>query len=115
MCEVCAVFGVGQHWTDAADPMGLRNVAAGILENRTERAKRLQLINRIVRAAGLTVNDWDGEAFSVEDMQGRRRIAPDLSALWRIAEQLGHIHIDPLEADFLPVTSPWSDSYRASN
>jgi hypothetical protein len=115
MCEVCAVFGVGQHWTDAADPMGLRNVAAGILENRVERAKRLQLINRILRPVGLAVSDWDGESYSVEDAQGRRQLAPDLSALWRIAEQLSQIHIDPLEAGFLPATSPWSDSYRASN
>lgn len=112
MCEVCAVFGVGQHWTDAADPMGLYNVAAGILENRAERAKRLQLINRILRPAGLAASDWDGESFSVEDTQGRRQIAPDLSALWRVAEKLGKVHIDPLDAGFLPATSPWSDSYR---
>jgi CobQ-like glutamine amidotransferase family enzyme len=115
MCEVCAVFGVGQHWTDAADPMGSRNVAAGILENRTERAKRLQLINRILQRTGLAVSDWDGESYSVEDAQGRREIAPDLSALWRVAEGLGKVHIDPLNADFLLPTSPWSDSYRASN
>jgi hypothetical protein len=113
MCEVCAVFGVSQHWTDAADPMGVRNVAAGILENRVERRKRLQLINRILHPSRITVSDWDGESYSVEDAQGRSTIAPDLSAIWRIAEQLSQIHIDPLEADFLPAASPWSDSYRA--
>jgi hypothetical protein len=115
MCEVCAVFGVSQHWIDAADPMGSQNVATGILENRGERSKRLQLINRILRSAGLMASDWDGEAYSVEDAQGRRKIAPDLSALWRVAEELGQTHLDPLEADFLRTTSPWSDSYRASN
>ncbi|WP_454691538.1 hypothetical protein [Achromobacter aloeverae] len=114
MCEVCAVFGVGQHWSDAADPMGVGGVAAGILENRAERAKRLRLINRILRPAGLTAGDWDGESYCVEDAQGRSKVAPDLSALWRIAEQMGHARIDPLETDFLP-TSPWPDSYRASN
>ena len=100
MCEVCAVFGVSEHWIDAADPMGSQNVAAGILENRGERSKRLQLINRILRSAGLMASDWDGEAYSVEDAQGRRKIAPDLSALWRIAEELGAAH-DP--AVFVPL------------
>lgn len=115
MCEVCAVFGVGQHWSDVADPMGSRDIAAGILENRGERAKRLQLINRILGPTGLMAGDWDGESYSVEDAQGRRKLAPDLSALWRAAEQLGKTHIDPLDADFLPAASPWPDSYRASN
>ncbi|WP_312257137.1 hypothetical protein [Stutzerimonas nitrititolerans] len=105
MCEVCAVFGVSQHWTDAADPMGVRNVAAGILENRSERNKRLALINRILKPAGLTGSDWDGEAYSIEDADGRRVVAPDLSALWRHAERLGQRLIDPLDADFLQATS----------
>ncbi|CAH2944613.1 MAG: hypothetical protein PPHEMADM_5416 [uncultured Paraburkholderia sp.] len=112
---MCAVFGVGQHCTDAADPAGMHDVAAGILENRAERAKRLRLINRIVRQARLTVSDWDGESYSVEDAQGRRQVASDLSALWRVVEALGHTFTDPFDAGFLPATPSWSDSYRASN
>ncbi|MFC4275349.1 hypothetical protein [Achromobacter aloeverae] len=103
MCEVCAVFGVGKHWADAADPLGQQDVAAGILENRAERTKRLRVINRIVAPAGLVVADWDGEAYSVEDARGRFKVASDLSALWRTAEQLSGTAIDPLEADFLAV------------
>lgn len=113
MCEVCAVFGVSPHWADAADPLTTHNIAAGILENRTERAKRLYLINRILRPVGLTANDWDGEAFSIEDAQGRRALAADLSALWQVAETLGHIQIDPLDKGFMPAVTLWSDSSHA--
>lgn len=115
MCEVCAVFGVSEHWTDAADPMGQHSVAAGILENRSERARRLRLINRILLPHGLTAEDWDGESYSVEDTSGRRQLASDLSSLWRVAEHLGHTFIDPLESDFTVAQSLWSDSYRVSN
>lgn len=115
MCEVCAVFGVSQHWADAGDPMGQHSVAKGILENRAERAKRLRLINRILRRHGLTAEDWDGESYCVEDARGRRRIASDLSELWRAAEELGQTTIDPLESGFIAPLAPWSDSYRASN
>ncbi|MFJ9449863.1 MULTISPECIES: hypothetical protein [unclassified Herbaspirillum] len=101
MCEVCAVFGVGQHWTDAGDPMGQHSVAKGILENRAERTRRLQLIKRILRPRGLDAGDWDGESYYVENASGRRQVAADLSSLWRIAEQLGHTLLDPLEPDFI--------------
>ncbi|MCI3208256.1 MULTISPECIES: hypothetical protein [Pandoraea] len=115
MCEVCAVFGVSEHWTDAGDPMGQHSVAAGILENRAERARRLRLINRILRPYGLKAEDWDGESYAVEDASGRRQLASDLSTLWRVAEQLGDTFIDPLEGEFVIAPSSWSDSYRVSN
>lgn len=114
MCEVCAVFGVGQHWTDAGDPVG-HTVAQGILENRAERARRLDLINQILGRRKLQAGDWDGESYYVEDAVGRRQVAPDLSSLWRIAEQLGDTVIDPLQPDFIESSPSWSDSYLRSN
>jgi hypothetical protein len=114
MCEVCAVFGVSPHWADASDPLGQRSTAQGILENRAERAKRLALINRILAPHRLAAADWDGEAYSVEANDGRRALAANLSDLWRVAEQLGRIVIDPLAGDFVMPFASWPDSYRAS-
>jgi len=114
MCEVCAVFGVGRHWTDAGDPVG-HTVAQGILENREERARRLALINRILGRYKLQAGDWDGESYYVEDALGRRQVAADLSSLWRTAEHLGNALIDPLQPDFIESSPSWFASSLPSN
>lgn len=115
MCEVCAVFGVGPHWSDSADSLERDSVAQGILGNRTERSKRLKLINQILAPHGVQASDWDGESYCIEDAVGRRQVVPDLSKLWQQAELLAKSQFDPLSSTFLKPRKQWSDSYRESN
>lgn len=115
MCEVCAVFGVGPHWSDSADSLERDSVAQGILGNRSERARRLRLINKILQPHGVQASDWDGESYCIEDAIGRRQVVPDLSKLWHQAESYARSEFDPLSSTFLKPRQPWSDSYRESN
>lgn len=115
VCEVCAVFGVGPHWSDSADSLERGSVAQGIVGNRAERAKRLTLINQILAPHGVEASDWDGEAYCIEDAIGRRQVVADLSKLWQQAERLAGSQFDPLTSTFLKPRQSWSDSYRASN
>ena len=97
MCEVCAIFGVSAHWADAA-PIGVAiDTAPAIQGHRIERRRRIQILNDWVASRDVVVQDWDGEAFSVQAPDGRMRIGADLSALWPVIELLSGAKFDPLE------------------
>lgn len=104
MCEVCAVFGIGTHWTDAAARADARLPAPDIARYRGERQRRIALVNALVTATGIEVTDWDGESFWVADRNGRGARAPDLNAVWRLAERLSGARFDPLDRAFANVS-----------
>ena len=99
MCEVCAIFGVGGHWTESPPLQDDEFPAPEIQHHRVERRRRIALLNDWLANDRLVVGDWDGEAFVVEDDAGRRRVASDLSALWPVIEALAGHAMDPLRED----------------
>lgn len=101
MCEVCAIFGAGEHWSDFGRARNERFPFEDIRFYRAERARRLALIGRLLAPAGLSVEDWDGEAAEVIDRSGRSRLAPTLADIWAVAEALSGRPVDPLEEGFL--------------
>lgn len=101
MCEVCAIFGAGEHWSDFGRARNAVFPFEDIKFYRTERARRLALIGRIVAPAGLGVEDWDGEVAAVHDAAGRSVLCPTLGDIWPAAERLSGRVIDPLDDDFV--------------
>ncbi len=101
MCEVCAIFGAGEHWSDFGRERDERFPFEDIMHYRTERARRLALLTRILSPNGIRVEDWDGEACEVIGASGRSRIAPTLGDVWRLAEDLSGRSVDPLSDAFL--------------
>lgn len=97
MCEVCAAFGRGRHWTDRAGGLGARSESSDIGAHRRERRRIVSLLNRLVGPMDLTVRDWDGEAFAVSASDGRSFNAANLSELWRQVERLHGRAFDPLD------------------
>src|SRR5690242_3450556 len=96
MCEVCAIFGVGEHWAESALLAARGSPALGIQRHRRERRRRIALLNRWLAGSLVSVRDWDGEAFVIEDEIGRTRMASDLSSLWPAIEALAGRAFDPL-------------------
>ena len=99
MCEVCAVFGIGEHWAEVAPHSERAFIADSIVRNRVERRRRIALLNVWLAPSQVSVSDWDGEAFAVEDQVGRRRIAADLSALWPAIDAMTCAPFDPLDEE----------------
>ncbi|MFG1361435.1 hypothetical protein [Xanthobacter pseudotagetidis] len=109
MCEVCAIFGAGEHWSDFARQRDTRFPFADILHYRAERKRRIAMLNTLVGPLGLLCEDWDGEALALTDARGRTRIAPTLADVWPVAEGLAGARVDPLADAFfapLPATEP---------
>lgn len=101
MCEVCAHFGAGEHWSDHGRPRDIMQPFPDIRHYRRERARRIAFINALVEGAGCTCSDWDGDAFEVTDALGRSVIAPSLNDLWPAIEKLSGKRIDPLSPAFI--------------
>lgn len=101
MCEVCAIFGAGEHWSDFGRLRNEQFPFEDIQVYREERTRRLSLLTRILAPHGITVEDWDGEAALLVDRQGRSQIAATLGDVWKCAESLSGHCVDPLADDFL--------------
>ena len=99
MCEVCAIFGAGEHWSDFARMRNDRFPFGEIQAYRRERKRRIEILNRLIAPLDLQCEDWDGEALSIIDRHGRSRIAPTLTDVWPAIEALGGRTIDPLETE----------------
>lgn len=102
MCEVCAIFGVGDHWTDAAAVSNPAFPADDIQKFRAARRRRLALVNRLINPLGLDCTDWDGESLALTDATGRTEVVPDLAELWPRVERMTGRLLDPLAPELLP-------------
>lgn len=100
MCEVCAIFGAGEHWSDFGRVRNERFPFGDIQHFREERRRRIGLINEMIRPSGAMCEDWDGEALVVFDRLGRSNIA-QTTDLWPIVEKLTRMRVDPLAPHML--------------
>ncbi|HVV42944.1 MAG TPA: hypothetical protein VHC94_17985 [Nitrobacter sp.] len=104
MCEVCAIFGAGEHWSDFGRLRDERFPFDDIQHYRNERKRRIGLINLVLGPMQLICEDWDGEALMLFDRGGRSKIAPTLNDVWPAAEALSGRFIDPLDPSFAGLT-----------
>jgi hypothetical protein len=100
MCEVCAVFGLGAHWSDAKVRADLRLPARHIASYRDERKRRIALINALIVDTGVSVSDWDGESFWVARADGSGERVANLAGVWLVVEHLAGRTVDPLALSF---------------
>jgi hypothetical protein len=97
MCEVCAIFGAGEHWSDFGRMRDERFPFDDIQHYRAERRRRIALLNTLLEPHGVTCEDWDGEALAVVDRIGRSKLAPTLNDVWPAVEALSGRAVDPLD------------------
>src|SRR3546814_5912189 len=83
MCEVCAIFGAGEHWSDFGRLRNEKFPFADIQVYRSERIRRLALLAKILAPLGLSVEDWDGEAALLVDRSEEH--TSELQSLMRIS------------------------------
>jgi hypothetical protein len=100
MCEVCAAFGRGRHWTDRAGLLSSRPESVDIRSYRAERKRVLRVVNALLAPAGIRAADWDGEAFVLHSPSGASHRAANLSELWKVAQRLLGSPVDPLSLDY---------------
>lgn len=99
MCEVCAIFGAGEHWSDFSRLRNERFPFADIMHYRRERARRLEILNSVLVSREIRCADWDGEALSLHDHAGRFAVAPTLSDVWPMVQKMSGTAFDPLAED----------------
>jgi len=101
MCEVCAAFGRGNHWTARASGVPDTIESIDLRGYRGERRSALRLINALLAPKGLRADDWDGDAYLVTAPSGAAVKAAHLAEVWSVAKRLGGAEVDPPADDFL--------------
>src|ERR1700722_11570910 len=96
MCSLCSALGGSRYWTDAAGQSALE--ATGLKTTlMAERRRRVALLNRVLEAYGLTVSDWGGSSYVLEDRDGRTANIYNLAGIWAQADRLADRLCDPLD------------------
>jgi hypothetical protein len=100
MCSLCAALASSRLWTDAAGhevfSYGGRKVT-----RREERERRVDLLNRLFDPHRITIKDWGGNSFVIENERGCRENAYNLLGIWSGVETLCGLAIDPLDEVYL--------------
>ncbi len=97
MCALCGVLGGDGHWTDAAPRPGIFTRNTGPVERRRERMARVAGANRLLKAYGLSLADWQGAAYVLSTATGKSELVDSLAHLWLLAEKLAGRPCDPLD------------------
>jgi hypothetical protein len=98
MCGLCGLFGGADDWTAAsANPQ----VFAAMLTRRAERAQRVRLVNSVLAAFGLHLDDWQGASFVLSGPTGKTELVDTLPDVWRAARSMLGRPIDPLDPGVL--------------
>jgi len=83
MCGLCGVLGVS-HWAEKGS-------------DRRVRVFRVELLRKVLRHFGLSLDDWGGSVYVLRDAKGSAEVVADLGGLWQAAERLAGRSLDPLD------------------
>jgi hypothetical protein len=109
MCSLCAALGAAREWTDAAGHDAFR-YKGGKVSARLERDARVALLDRLLAVHGITIKDWGGNSYLLENRDGQRRNVYNLAGIWAVADELTHTPCDPLDPGFLDSLSRAADA-----
>ena len=101
MCALCGTLGGAEHWTEAAARPGVFTRAADSAARRRDRARRVQVLNRVLAHYAMAASDWQGTALRLETATGKCEMVETLAHLWPAAERLCGRDCDPLDEALL--------------
>jgi hypothetical protein len=101
MCVLCWQFLTEDHWTEKH--FGREATAGGDREHirRRDWRHRTQVLNHILGAYGLCLEDWQSRSYVLSDRKGSTVIVQDVGGLWPAAEQLVGRLLDPLDPQLI--------------
>ncbi|APZ43763.1 hypothetical protein [Acidihalobacter ferrooxydans] len=96
MCGLCGALGQEDHWSAATST---KSTTAA--ERAQMRRWRIALLNRVLAARRLSLDDFQGSSYVLSSPTGRREVVQDLGLIWQTAEDMLGSPVDPLDPEFL--------------
>jgi hypothetical protein len=100
MCGLCGALGSSQYWTDAAGRPEFEAAGRKVVR-RNERSQRVALVNAVLRPSQVTVHDWGGNSFVLQNALGKKHNVYNLAGVWSAADKLAGRPVDPLDEHLL--------------
>ncbi len=94
MCGVCGTLGGEEHWSTASGRLQLDDAPT----RRAERARRIRIINAVVRGLQVQVSDWQGRYYLVAGPTGKQQVVDSLPHVWAALQEVAGRSVDPLLA-----------------
>lgn len=96
MCLICHDFSPGPDWVDGAATTGHHESQARASE------RRITLLNALLARYGLSVTELGPAGrMSLHDRKGRTEMLTGLPTVWRVAQEMSHRLMDPLDRALL--------------
>lgn len=92
MCGLCGLIAEQRDWSDGI---------ALTVPKRQERYRKIKIINTIVKPYRVSVSDFQGINYLVQNQTGKASVVNGLSNLWEEVEAMTHQSIDVLDERFL--------------
>jgi hypothetical protein len=106
VCLLCGDLWREEHWAEVAEE-GEPGAGGGVIafERQAERwgrrlrarGERARLVGVVLAGYGLSLQDWEGDAYILRDAKGSAAVVHDLAALWGEAERMIGRPLDPLD------------------
>lgn len=92
MCGLCGLIAEQRDWSDSV---------AFNVPKRQERYRKIMIINTIVKYYRVSVSDFQGLNYLLQNQTGKASVVNGLNHLWEEIEAMTHQSIDVLDERFL--------------
>ena len=96
MCSLCGTLYSTRHWAEVPGSGGAVDARRAWM---SDRARRVELLNRVMRPLALEVEDWLGTTYVLRAQGGESVLCSDLATLFAEAERLCGRTLDPLDGE----------------
>ncbi len=89
------MLGADTHWSDASSTP--QAFGGREMTRRQERARRVALINAVLKHYGVAAKDWMSTSYVLSTRTGKSEMVDHLGMLWAAADGLAGRACDPLD------------------
>ena len=98
MCSLCGTLYSTRHWAEVPGSGAAVDARRAWM---SDRMRRVELLNRVLRPFSLEVEDWLGTTYVLRAQSGESALCPDLATLFAEAGRLSGRTLDPLDGELL--------------
>jgi hypothetical protein len=105
MCGLCGFWRTQTHWSMRSQNPKVFGAIGYPSDLLRERSHQTAALNRVTRAFGVSVRDWESSRWILESVNGGCEIVDSIATMWPAIEMLSRCKVDPLSRSLLETLS----------
>ena len=101
MCGLCGFWQSKTHWSMRSQNPKVFGAIGHSSDLMRERLHQAAVLNRVTRAFGVSVRDWEASRWVLDSVNGGCEVVDSIAAMWPAIETLSKRKVDPLSSALL--------------